>query len=101
MEFVVGNIMEIVIVILLLVSIFLSLFSNGVLKNRMNINHQEVLGKIQAIRNELDIYQDYFIGKKDPNDLTKHGLHAKQEIAEEQEKIKDAELKEISRDSFL
>ena len=33
MEFVVGNIMEIVIVILLLVSIFLSLFSNGVLKN--------------------------------------------------------------------
>ena len=49
----------------------------------------------------IDIYQGYFIGKEDPNDLRKHGLHAKQEIAEEQEKIKDAELKEISRDSFL
>jgi len=101
MEFVVGNIMEIVIVILLLVSIFLSLFSNGVLKNRMNINHQEVLRKRQALRNEFNIYEGYFLEKEDPNDLRKHGVYAKQEIAEEQEKIKDAELKEISRDSFL
>jgi len=76
------------------------LFSNGVLKNQMNINYQEVLSKIKAIRNKLDIYQGYFIGKEDPNDLTKHGLHAKQGISEEQEKIKDAELKEFNRDSF-
>ncbi|SVE60133.1 uncharacterized protein METZ01_LOCUS512987 [marine metagenome] len=100
MEFVVGNIMEIVIVILLLVSFFLLLWSNGVLKNRMNINHQEVLGKIQALRNELNIYHDYFIAKEDPNDLTKHGLHEKQGIAKEQERLKDAQLEEISKDSF-
>jgi len=100
MEFVVGNILEIIIIILLLASFFLLLFSNGVLRNRMNINHQEVLGKIQALRNELTIYQGYFIAKENSNDLTKHGLREKQGIAEEQERIKDAELKEIRGDSF-
>tara|TARA_B100001057_G_scaffold229278_2_gene229548 strand:- start:1134 stop:1439 length:306 start_codon:yes stop_codon:yes gene_type:complete len=100
MEFLLGNILEIIIIILLLAFFFILLFSNGVLKNRININHQEVLGKIQALRNELNIKHDYFLDKEDPRDLTKYGLHEKQRNAKQQEDLKEKQLKDINRDSF-